>query len=106
MVIAFIYWHIAAPFFRLGVQIFERVEEFLAAKSSDGIQTIGICDNTYVGPHQFSWFLRNALIHDFVVSNSTANNQWDKCISLDFNFCGLSEPRNPKKNQNSPSPLE
>jgi hypothetical protein len=50
MVIAFIYWHIAAPFFRLGVQIFERVEEFLAAKSSDGIQTIGICDNTYVGP--------------------------------------------------------
>jgi len=50
MVIAFVHWHIAAPFFRLGVQIFERVEEFLAAKSSDSVQTIGICDNTYVGP--------------------------------------------------------
>jgi hypothetical protein len=27
MVIAFIYWHIAAPFFRLGVQIFEEREK-------------------------------------------------------------------------------
>ena len=42
------------------------------------------------------WFLRNALIQEmlleFVVSNTTGNNQWDNCISLDFNFRGLSEP--------------
>ena len=37
---------------------------------------------------------------EFVVSNITANtgnNQWENCISLDFNFHGLSEPPNPRK---------
>jgi len=34
---------------------------------------------------------------EFVVSNITGNNQWKNCISLDFNFRGLSDPRNPRK---------
>ena len=34
---------------------------------------------------------------EFVISNITGNNRWENCISLDFNFCGLSEPRNPQK---------
>ena len=34
---------------------------------------------------------------EFMVSNTTGNNQWENCISLDFNFHGLSEPRNPWK---------
>jgi hypothetical protein len=34
---------------------------------------------------------------EFVVSNTTGNNQWENCISLDFEFCGLKEPRNPRK---------
>jgi hypothetical protein len=34
---------------------------------------------------------------EFVVSNTTGNNLWENCISLDFNFRGLSEPRNPRK---------
>jgi hypothetical protein len=33
---------------------------------------------------------------EFVVSNVTGNSQWEICIVLDF-FCGLSEPRNPRK---------
>jgi len=33
-------------------------------------------------------------VFEFVVSNTTGNNQWENCISLDFNFRGLSEPRN------------
>jgi len=32
-----------------------------------------------------------------VVLNSTDNNQWENCILLDFNFRGLSEPKNPRK---------
>jgi len=28
----------------------------------------------------------------FVVSNTTDNSQWENCISMDFNFRGLSEP--------------
>ena len=32
---------------------------------------------------------------DFMVSNITCHNQWGNCISLDFNFRGLCEPRNP-----------
>ena len=34
---------------------------------------------------------------EFMVSNTTGNNQWENCISLDFYFCGLSGPRNPRK---------
>jgi hypothetical protein len=34
---------------------------------------------------------------EFVVSNTTGINQWDNCISLDFNFRDLSEPQNPRK---------
>jgi hypothetical protein len=34
---------------------------------------------------------------EFMVSNTTGNNQWENCISFDFNFRGLSGPRNPQK---------
>jgi hypothetical protein len=34
---------------------------------------------------------------EFVVSNTTDNNQWENCILFDFNFRGLSEQRNPQK---------
>ena len=34
---------------------------------------------------------------EFVVSNTTGNNQWEHCISLDFNFRSLSELRNLRK---------
>jgi len=34
---------------------------------------------------------------EFVVSNITGNNQWENCISLDFNFRFLSRPRNQRK---------
>jgi hypothetical protein len=34
---------------------------------------------------------------EFVVSNITGNNQRENYISLNFNFCDLSEPRNPRK---------
>jgi len=34
---------------------------------------------------------------EFVVSNTTGNTQWGNCISLDFNFTSLSEPRNQRK---------
>ena len=34
---------------------------------------------------------------EFVVSNTTGNNEWENCISLDFDIRGLSEPRNPRK---------
>jgi hypothetical protein len=34
---------------------------------------------------------------EFMVSNTTGNNQWENCIPLDFSFCGLSEPKNPRK---------
>ena len=34
---------------------------------------------------------------EFVVSNITGNNQWENCILFDFNFRGLSGPRNPQK---------
>ena len=37
------------------------------------------------------WFL------EFVVSNITGNSQWENCITLDFYFRGLSEPRNQRK---------
>jgi len=33
----------------------------------------------------------------FMVSNTTGNSQWENCILLDFNFCSLSKPRNPRK---------
>ena len=33
----------------------------------------------------------------FLVSNTTGSNKWINCISLDFNLCSLSEPRNPRK---------
>jgi hypothetical protein len=32
------------------------------------------------------------LVLKFAVSNITGNNQWENCISLDFNFRALSEP--------------
>jgi len=34
---------------------------------------------------------------EFVVSNTTGNNQCENCISLVFKFRGLSEPRNPRR---------
>jgi hypothetical protein len=34
---------------------------------------------------------------EFMISNTTGNNQWDKKKMLNFNFRGLSEPRNPRK---------
>ena len=34
---------------------------------------------------------------EFVVSNTTGNSQYESCMSLDFNFRSLSEPRNPRK---------
>ena len=34
---------------------------------------------------------------EFVLSNTTCSNKWENCISLDFNFRGISEPRNPRK---------
>ena len=34
---------------------------------------------------------------EFMVLNITGNSQWENCISLDFYFHGLSEPRNPQK---------
>ena len=37
------------------------------------------------------------LVLEFVVSNITGNYKWENCISLDFNFRGLSELRNPLK---------
>jgi hypothetical protein len=58
------------------------------------------CESTFIHWHQFSWFLQNAsilLILEFVVSNTTGDNQWENCITLDFNFRGLQEPSNPQK---------
>ena len=37
------------------------------------------------------------LVFEFMVSNTTGNNQWENCISMDFYFCGVSEPQNPQK---------
>ena len=37
------------------------------------------------------------LVLEFVVSNITDNSQWGNCISLDFYFRGLTEPRKPRK---------
>jgi len=37
------------------------------------------------------------LVLEWVISNTTGYNQWEDYISLDFNFHGLSEPRNPQK---------
>jgi hypothetical protein len=34
------------------------------------------------------------MVFEFVVSNTTGNNQQEKCISLDFNFRNSSEPWN------------
>ena len=34
---------------------------------------------------------------EFMISNITGNNQRGNCITLDFNFRGLSEPRNQQK---------
>jgi hypothetical protein len=31
------------------------------------------------------------MVFEFVVSNTTGNNQQEKCISLDFNFCNTNE---------------
>jgi len=31
---------------------------------------------------------------EFIVSNTTGNNKWGNCISLDFYFRGISGPRN------------
>ena len=53
------------------------------------------CENTVIHWHQFlhsdPWVL------EFVVSNTTGNNQSENCFLLTFNFRGLSEPRNPRK---------
>ena len=37
------------------------------------------------------------LVFEFMVSNTTSNNQWENCISLDFYFRDVSEPQNPQK---------
>jgi hypothetical protein len=34
---------------------------------------------------------------EIVIANITGNNQWEKCISLDFYFRGLSGPRKQRK---------
>ena len=36
-------------------------------------------------------------ILEFMVSNTTCNNLWENCISLDFSIRGLSESRNLRK---------
>ena len=36
-------------------------------------------------------------ILEFLVSNTTGNNQWENCISLDCNFLDFSEPQIPQK---------
>ena len=46
---------------------------------------------------QYFYTLVSTNYIDFVVSTITGNNQWTICISLDFHFRGLSEPRNPRK---------
>ena len=44
------------------------------------------CESKFIRWHQFSWFLQETLIHGFL-----------NCISFDFDFRGLSEPRYPRK---------
>jgi hypothetical protein len=34
---------------------------------------------------------------EFMVSTITGNNQWENCISLEFNFRALIAPRNQRK---------
>jgi len=36
-------------------------------------------------------------IDPYVLEYVVSNSQWEYCISLDFSFRGLSEPRNPGK---------
>jgi len=36
-------------------------------------------------------------IDPWVVSNTAGNSQWENCISQDFNFRSLGEPRNLRK---------
>ena len=58
------------------------------------------CESIFIHWHHFfvvstksidPWVLKLA------VSNITGNSQWENCISLDFNFRSLSEPRNSRK---------
>ena len=56
--------------------------------------------NAFIPVFLNSWFLQNAFIPVFLNSwfqTTTDNNWWKNCISSDFYFCGLSEPRNPRK---------
>jgi hypothetical protein len=58
------------------------------------------CEGTLICWHQFPWSPTNhshPWVLEIVVSNITSNNQWENCILLDLNFCGLSEQRNPQK---------
>ena len=55
------------------------------------------CESIIIRWHQFSWFIQSAWVLEFMVSNTTCNNQWENCNPLDFGFCGLSEPWNPRK---------
>ena len=52
-------------------------------------------DTNYHGFCKMHWSMGSWI----VVSNSTDNNQWENCITLDFNFRKLSEPRNPRKQE-------
>ena len=55
------------------------------------------CESIFIRWHAFSSKCIDPWALEFVVSNTTGNNQWENYISLDFNFCDLSEPQNPRK---------
>ena len=59
------------------------------------------CDNFHLFDlirwNDLLWKYIYSLAPIFVVSNITGNTQWEICISLDFDFHGLSEPRYPWK---------
>ena len=40
------------------------------------------CESTFIFWHQFSWFLQNAWVLEFIVSNITSNNQWKNYIFM------------------------
>ena len=59
-----------------------------------------VCESNFIRWHQFSWFLQNAVIFGFLNSwfqTLQVTINWENCISLVFNFHGLSEPQNPQK---------
>ena len=40
------------------------------------------CESTFIFWHQFSWFLQNAWVLEFIVSNITSDNQWKNYIFM------------------------